>query len=123
MHIQRSAATIKIDNLKLQTYIGINEWERKNIQDIVLNISISFDASAAIRDDSIESSIDYRAIKKNIMREVESNKFFLLEKLTDHVLSVIMEDNRIQSAAVRIDKPGALRFADSVGIEMSAVRS
>lgn len=115
-------ATITITNLRLQTIIGCNEWEREQKQEIVINITLVFDASEAIGSDLLEKSVDYRALKKRIIQEVSNSSFKLLERLTSHIVSVIMDTPKVLSTTVKIDKPNALRYADSVSITLSAQR-
>lgn len=112
-------ATIRITNLKLRAVIGTNDWERDRRQDVVINIRIDFDAAKASGTDRIEDTIDYKALTKRIIQEVESSNFFLLEKLAKLILNIIMENPSVQEAAVRVDKPLALRFADSVSVELT----
>ena len=116
-------ATIRITNLKLRTIIGIHAWEREHKQDIIVNIKMEFDASQSIESDSIEDTVDYKVITKRIIKEVEASNFQLLEKLTQFILNIIMENPQVQEAVVRVDKPFALRFADSVSIELSEKRT
>jgi len=123
MDIKTSSAIIRITNLRLQAIIGCNEWERNQKQEVILNISMYYDPTQAIKTDDLGETIDYRSMKKRIITEVERSSFFLLERLTSHVLDIIMVNSRVISATVRIDKPKALRFADSVSIEMSAEQS
>ena len=111
--------TIRITNLRLRTIIGTNDWERKTLQDILINITIEFDATKPARSDDIEDTVDYKKITKKIIKFVEASQFFLLEKLTAEVLNLVMENKKIVAATVRIDKPHALRFADSVSIEIT----
>lgn len=115
-------AVIRITNLKLRTIIGINDWERKHKQDVVINIKIEFDASKSIKNDTITDAVDYKVITKRITKEVEDSNFQLLEKLTQLALNITMEHPHVQKATVRVDKPFALRFADSVSIELSEKR-
>jgi D-erythro-7,8-dihydroneopterin triphosphate epimerase len=115
-------AIIRITNLKLRTIIGINDWERKKKQDIVLNITIHFNADRSSSSDSIKDTIDYKKITKRIIKEVEASAFYLLEKLCKTVLDIVMKEKLVKEATVRIDKPGALRFAESVSIELMGRR-
>jgi len=115
-------ATIRITNLKLRTIIGIHDWEREHKQDIIINIKMEFDASQSIESDSIEDTVDYKVITKHIIKEVEASNFQLLEKLTQFILTIIMENPQVQEATVRVDKSFALRFADSVSIELNEKR-
>lgn len=115
-------ATIRITNLKLRTIIGTNDWERECKQDVVINIKIDFDATKASETDDIKDTIDYKAITKRIIKEVESSSFYLLEKLAKYILDIVLEDPLVQEARVRVDKPLALRFADSVSVELGERR-
>jgi FolB domain-containing protein len=110
-------ATIRITDLKLKTIIGTNDWEREEKQEIIINISFDFDARRASRSDDIRDTVDYKALKKKIMAFVESSRDYLLEKLVEDVLDLVMADKKVRAAAVRIDKPNALRFAKSVSVE------
>jgi D-erythro-7,8-dihydroneopterin triphosphate epimerase len=115
-------ATIRITDLALRTIIGINEWERHHPQDILINIGMDFDASAAVESDRIEDTVDYKSIKRGIIELVERSQFGLIEKLAHAILELVMSDAKVLAARVRVDKPHALRFADSVSVEMSAER-
>ena len=113
---------IRIKNLRARTIIGINEWEREQKQEIIINMEISFDGSKAVETDDIDNTVNYKRIKRRVLEAAESADFFLLEKLADHILQIVMEDQKIQKAVVEIDKPHALRFADSVSIIHEAHR-
>ena len=112
-------ATIRITNLKLRAIIGANDWERETKQDVVINVAIDFDAAKAGKSDSIKDTVDYKTITKRIIKEVEASSFFLLEKLAQVILNIVMENPKVKEASVRVDKPFALRFADSVSVEVS----
>lgn len=114
--------TLQITNLSLRTIIGFNDWEREKKQDIVINVSMEFNPSEAILNDDVDKTLDYKKIKRNIIDLVENSSFFLLEKLTHAILETVMADPVVLSSKVRVDKPHALRFAESVSVEMSAER-
>ena len=116
-------AIIKIKNLKLKAIVGINPPERIHKQEIVINVAIELDASKAIKTDDIKHAMDYKTITKKIIAEVEKSSFFLLEALADFVLQLIMSHKQVKKATVEVDKPLALRFADSVSVTVSAKRS
>lgn len=122
MKIEKSQAIIRIKDLKLQTIIGCNDWERHKRQDIIINISMSFDHHDAVASDSIQCTVNYKEIKDRIIEEAEITSFYLLEKLTDHLLNIVMSYPAVSAASVRVDKPGALSFADSVSVEIGAKR-
>ena len=113
---------IRIKNLRLRTIIGINDWERNCKQDIIINVKMEFDGNEAAHSDNIEDTVNYKTITKQIISEVESSNFNLLEKLAHHILKIVMEHENVKRAAVTVDKPQALRFADSVSINCSAKR-
>ena len=115
-------AKIHIEDLRLRTFIGINDDEKKNRQDVVINIRIHYHAEKAVAFNSIEEALNYRTVTKNIINHVEANRFLLLERMTDEVLSLVMENPEVMWADVRIDKPNALRFSDSVSITLSGRR-
>ena len=115
-------AKIHIQDLRLRTYIGINDDEKKNQQDVVINIRIHYHAEKAVSFNLIDEALNYRTITKKVIKHVESNRFLLLERMTDEVLSLVMDHFQVMWADVTIDKPHALRFSDSVSITLSARR-
>lgn len=116
-------AVIRVKNLLVRTYIGFNPEELVNKQDVVINLEIEADVPAeAIEADEPEGIFDYKTITKKIITLVQDGQFKLLEVLTQRILDTIMEDNLVRRARVEVDKPHALRFAESVSCEMEARR-
>ncbi len=113
-----SNATINIQNLRLRTFIGFNPEEKQKKQDIVLNISITYSISEAALNDHVEEALDYKVITKQVIKHVESGRFLLLEKLVADVLEICSSHPDVRSSRVTIDKPHALRFADSVSLTL-----
>lgn len=116
-------AVIRITDLKLRTIIGTNDWERDTKQDVVINITIDYDAHKASISDNIKDTLDYKTLTKKIIQEVETSSFFLLEKLARTALQIIMQHPLVNKATVRIDKPHAIRFAETVSVEVSDKRN
>lgn len=114
--------TIKIKHLRLRAVIGVGPWEREHLQDIIVNVAMDYDGAKAAMSDDIADTIDYKAVKQRIMDAVEHSSFHLVEKLVQCILEMIMEDANVQAATVEVDKPHALRFADSVSISARMVR-
>ncbi|MEM7213371.1 MAG: dihydroneopterin triphosphate 2'-epimerase [Pseudomonadota bacterium] len=112
-------AEVRVDNLRLRTFIGFNPEERRKQQDVVINVTLSYEANRGIADDEVAAALDYKQITKAIITYVESGRFLLLERLVADVLAIVARDDRVMRASVRIDKPHALRFADSVSLTMS----
>ncbi|WP_290785288.1 dihydroneopterin triphosphate 2'-epimerase [Halomonas sp.] len=121
-HFDHDLATIRIKNLRLRTYIGIKEEEIQNRQDVVINAVIRYRADKAVAFNHIEEALNYRTITKQVIAHVEDNRFLLLERMTREVLDLVMAHEQVLTAQVEIDKPHALRFADSVSITLSASR-
>jgi len=107
---------IYIRNLKVQAIIGIFGWERKVHQEVSIDLELSFDCKKAAKTDSIESTIDYKAITKGIIAYVESSSFQLQESLAEGIASLVKEKYGVESLKLRVSKPGALRHADDVGV-------
>ena len=116
-------AKIRIKNLLIRTYIGFNPEELVNKQDVIINIEIEADVpDEAMKSDEPLDIFDYKTITKKIIVLVQEGKFKLLEVLTKKILDLIMEDEKVKWAKVEVDKPHALRFAESVSLEMEASR-
>lgn len=115
-------ARIRVKNLSLRTYIGIKEEEILNKQDVLINLSVIYPASSAVQVNDIEHALNYRTITKAIIQHVENNRFALLERLTQEILDLIMSHSSVRYAEVEVDKPHALRFAESVSISLAASR-
>ena len=117
-----SEATIQISNLRLRTYIGFNPDEKTKQQDVVVNAEIRYRADPAFASDDESDALNYRSITKRMIHHIESGRFQLLEKLTADLLAIATESEQVSYAEVRVDKPHALRFADSVSVTLSAER-
>lgn len=111
-------ATINIKNLRLRTFIGFNPEEKAKKQDVVLNIQISYRLNPAVLDDQVDRALNYKTITKEVIRRVEQGRFLLLEKLVADVLTICSSHSDVLHACVTIDKPHALRFAESVSLTL-----
>jgi len=118
-----SNATINIENLRLRTFIGFNPDELVKQQDIVINALIEFDATKPSISDDEKDTLDYKVITKAIIKHVESGKFRLVEKLNADIIAIIMDNPQVLKTQVRVEKPHALRFADSVSVSLAAERT
>jgi len=122
MLFELSNATINIENLRLRTFIGFNPDELAKQQDIVINAFIEFDAKKPIVSDDENDTLDYKVITKAIIKHVESGQFRLVEKLNADIVKIIMDNPQVLKVEVRVEKPHALRFADSVSLSLAAKR-
>lgn len=116
--MSRPDAIINITNLRLRTFIGFNPEEREKQQDIVINIEIRYAVNEAALQDDVEQALNYKTITKRVIRLVEAGQFLLLERLVADVLAVCSDHEDVRFARVTIDKPHALRFADSVSLTL-----
>jgi len=111
-----------IKNLLVRGIIGINDWERKRTQDILINITIFTDTSRAGETDSINDCINYSTMSKKIMTHAESVGRLTVEALANDLAKLCLEEENAQNVVVRVEKPGAVRFAESVGVEIERSR-
>jgi D-erythro-7,8-dihydroneopterin triphosphate epimerase len=119
---KRDDAVINITDLRLRTYIGFNPEELSKQQDVVINCELAYRADQACNTDDETTALNYKTITKQIIRHVEEGRFRLLEKLAEDLLQFLMENDMATRAKVMVDKPHALRFADSVSVTLSAHR-
>mgnify|MGYP003124535324 FL=1 len=116
-------ARIRIKDLRLRTYIGIKDEEIHNQQDVLINVTILYPADDAVAVNEITQALNYRTITKALIAHIEGNRFALLERLTQELLDIVMQHQQVHYAEVEVDKPHALRFAESVSITLSAQRN
>jgi len=109
---------ILIRDLLIRGIIGLNDWEREKPQDIVINLAVVVDARRAGQTDDMGDSLNYRTLAKAIITHVETSKPFLVERLAHDIARIVVQGHGAERVTVRVEKPGALRFARSVGIEI-----
>lgn len=109
---------ILIKDLLLRCIIGVNEFERREKQDVMVNVTIFSNLTEAAKTDDIRKTVDYKQITKDIIKLVESSEFFLVETLAENIAQSCLKQERISKVKVAVDKQGALRFARSVGVEI-----
>ncbi len=109
---------IYIRDLLVRCIVGINPEERTKKQDVVINITLFADLRAAGESDQLEHTVDYRALKKEVLAVVEPSSYLLVEALAERIATICLERPLVQRAVVRVDKPGALRFARTVAVEI-----
>lgn len=113
---------IIVQDLLARCIVGLNPDERESKQDVILNLTLYADLAPAGRSDRVEDTVDYSALKKRILGEVEGAKDLLIERLAQRVADLCLDDPRVDRVVVRVDKPGALRFAKSVAVEIDRRR-
>ena len=109
---------VLIKDLLVRGIIGINPEERANLQDMLINIILYTDTTAAALSDRIEDCVNYRTVTKKVVAHSENAKRFTVEALANDIASICLNEPGVQGAQVRVEKPGAVRFARSVGVEI-----
>jgi len=110
---------IYIKDLLIRCVLGIYPEERRDKQDVIINITLHADLSAAAQSDDIEDTVNYKTIKKKVVEMVQQSEFYLLEKMAEEIAAIALGSPNVRRVDVMVDKPGALRFARSVAIEIS----
>lgn len=113
---------ILIKDLLVRTIIGINEEERVEKQDVLINLILEADMRKAAETDDIEDAVNYRTITKQVIGLVETSQFLLVERLADEIAEICLADSRVERVQVTVEKPMALRFARSVGVSIERTR-
>jgi len=116
-------SVIRINDLKVRALIGANSWERVNRQELIINITIEYDAAKACRSDRLNDALNYESVAAKAIKTVERSRYTLLEKLASKLLAGIMSDRRVRAAHVRVDKPQALAQARCVSCSVGETRA
>lgn len=111
-----------IKDLLIRGIIGINDWEREKEQEILVNIVMFTDTRAAAASDRIEDCVNYRTVAKKVFAHTESAKRFTVEALANDLAEICLNEKGVEKVLVRVEKPGAVRFSESVGIEIERSR-
>lgn len=107
-----------INNLLARGIIGVYDWEREKPQEILINITLMGDISKAGQTDEIEDSINYKTVAKGAQTLAENCRRMTVEALAHDIAAFCLETPGVMKVAVRVEKPGAVRFAESVGVEI-----
>ena len=116
--ISSISRTVFIKDFIIQEIIGIHEHEKIKKQKIKFNIVISVDQNVLPDEEDIKSIVDYEKITNNLKNLAKNKKYNFLESLAEDSFKKIFEDKRINSVKIKIEKPEAIKNADSVGVEV-----
>lgn len=111
-----------IKNLLARGIIGVRDWERKRAQDIIINITLFTDTHRAAETDDINDCADYSEVTKKVQAHAESAARFTVEALANDLAGICLAQNNVQRVIVCVEKPNAVRFAESVGVEIERSR-
>ncbi len=108
--------TIFLTALKVETTIGIWDWEQKIKQTVVIDLEMGTDIRAAVESDNIEDALNYKLIAKRVQQFVADSSFQLVEALAGSIAEIILGEFDVPWVQVRVNKPGAIRNAKDVGV-------
>ena len=109
---------IIIKNLVARGIIGLNDWEREKPQEILINIIVFTDIRKAAETDDVAYSVNYRTLAKKAQQHAETAQRLTVEALAEDIAKLSLAEPNVQKVIVRVEKPGAVRFSDSVGVEI-----
>ena len=107
---------VYIRDLKIETVIGINDWEREVLQTVSLDLEMATDIRKAADSDDIAHTIDYKAVAKRIIGFVEESEFMLVERMAERISEILREEFGVTWLRLRVGKPGAVTGAADVGV-------
>ena len=105
-----------IDDLRIETVIGIYAWEREIKQAVSIDLEMAFDIRKAAQSDAIEDTLDYKAVAKRLIRFVEISEFQLVETLAERCAAIVLNEFPVDWLRLRLSKPGAVRGSSAVGV-------
>ncbi len=111
-----------IRDLRIDTIIGIYDWERKIRQTVSLDIEMAWDNRTAAETDRIEQALDYKGVAKRLIAFVQGSEFQLVETLAERCAEIILDEFKVPWLRLTLHKPGAVRGASSVGVEIERGR-
>jgi FolB domain-containing protein len=109
---------IFIKDLVARGIIGVNDWEREKPQEIVINVTVFTDTRRAAESDDLADCVDYRALAKKVQAHAETAARLTVEALANDLATICLEQPGVEKAIVQVEKPGAVRFSRSVGVEV-----
>jgi|SRR5579863_3492221 len=108
--------TVFIEDLRIETVIGIYDWERKIRQVVALDVEMAFDNRKPAASDRIEDALDYKAVSKRLIAFVENSTFQLVETLAERCAEIVLTEFNVSWLRLRLAKPGAVRGSKSTGV-------
>jgi len=105
-----------IENLTVETVIGVYDWEREIRQAVSLDLEMDFDIRAAAASDDIADTLDYKAVSKRLIQFVEQSEFQLVESLAEQCAGIVLSEFPVARVTLKLSKPGAVRGSSAVGV-------
>ena len=107
-----------VKDLSVRAVIGVHKWEREKPQEILINLILFADLRKAGKSDDIMDTVNYRTISKKVMTHAENAKRLTVEALAADIAAICLAEPGVLKVRVRVEKPGAVRFSRSVGVEI-----
>ncbi|MCI0505869.1 MAG: dihydroneopterin aldolase [Gammaproteobacteria bacterium] len=107
---------IYLNDLEIEAIIGIFDWERRVKQKVRLSLEMAVDISKAAHSDNIDDTLNYKLVAKRLIDFVGKSEFQLVETLAERVAGIILTEFNIPWVRVKLNKPGAVRYAGDVGV-------
>lgn len=111
-----------INDLLVRGIIGVNDWERNRAQDILINVIIFTDTRRAAETDNIADCVNYSTMSKKLQAYAESAERLTVEALANDLAKICLQEKGVEKVILRVEKPGAVRFSKSVGVEIERSR-
>ena len=111
-----------LTDLRIDTVIGIWDWEKRNPQTVSIDLEMQTDTKTASQSDSIEDTLDYKAVSKRVKQFIQESQFNLIETVAENVAKIILEEFDVQWLKLRISKPFAISDSKNVGICIERTR-
>ncbi len=116
MDTQPASDTIFLHGLKVETIVGVWDWERKIRQTVSIDIEMGADVRRAAETDNIDDTLDYKAVAKQVQQMVADSEFRLIETMAEKIAELVLTEFEVTWIQVRVSKPGAIRGAKDVGV-------
>ncbi len=123
MDTQHSSDSIFLRELRVETIIGIWDWERKIRQTVSIDLELGADIRRAAKTDSIDDTLNYKAVSKRVQQFVADSEFQLVETMAEKIAEVVLSEFELPWIQVRVCKPGAIRGAKDVGVRIHRTKA
>lgn len=107
---------IYLSDLRIQTVIGVFDWEREIRQEVVIDLEMASDIRRAAASDNLDDTLDYKSVAKRVIAFVEQSEFQLVETLAERIAAIVREEFGVPWLRLRLNKQGAVRGARDVGV-------
>jgi FolB domain-containing protein len=115
---------ISVEGLRARTIVGVHEWERRERQDVSIDLDLEVDLGPAATSDDLAETVDYGALSRAVVAFAETSRCHLLERLAGSIADLVLEHSaRVHAVTVRVDKPNASRLARTVAVRLRRERA